>query len=146
MPRKNPAAIVLCGAVALALAVAPAILWAQAEHQHEDASTMKPKQVTMTGEVIDLYCFMAHPADGQGPDHAKCAKTCMEKGLPIGFLSNGEVYVITGKDHESVKDIVAPFAGMQSQLTGNLIEHHGVKALELVSIEGANAPVKTAPK
>jgi len=93
------------------------------------------KEVTLKGEVLDLYCFMNHPDDGQGEGHAKCAAACIKKGLPIGFLSGGEVYLITGKDHEPVASMVADFAGKQSTVKGVVTVHHGIKALELMSIE-----------
>lgn len=93
------------------------------------------KEVTLKGEVIDMYCYMSDPAKGFGPDHASCAQACMRKGLPIGFLSDGQVYVLIGKDHESVKDLVVDLAGVQSQLTGKLMDHNGVKAIELIKIE-----------
>ena len=97
------------------------------------------KQVTMVGEVLDMYCYMKHPADGQGAGHMKCAQNCIRKGLPIGFLSDGKVYLIIGKEHESAKDMVVDYAGMQSQLTGTLIDHDGVMAIEIEKIEKAPA-------
>lgn len=102
---------------------------------HEHGKDEKAKKVDLKGEVLDLYCFMKHPADGQGAEHAKCAMNCIKKGLPIGFLSGGEVYMIVGKDHEPVADTVAEWAGKQSRLKGTMFVHHGVKAIELESIE-----------
>jgi hypothetical protein len=96
---------------------------------------MEPKEVTLAGEVLDLYCFMNHPDTGMGEGHAKCAKSCINKGLPIGFLSDGVVYLIIGKDHEPAAEMVAEFAGMQSEITGTFVEHHGVKAIEIASIK-----------
>jgi hypothetical protein len=78
---------------------------------------------------------MNHPDTGMGPDHAKCAKSCINKGLPIGFKSGDTVYLIIGKDHESAAPMVADFAGMKSRVTGMVVEHDGVKALELMTIE-----------
>jgi len=127
----------------LSISVAFFSVSAAQEHQHD--MKMKAdesgKQVTLVGEVIDLYCYMAHPASGQGPEHAQCAQTCIRKGLPIGFLSSGKVYLITGKDkdHESAKDLVVDFAGKQSRLTGTLIEHDGVSAIEISKIEAVSA-------
>ncbi len=92
------------------------------------------KEVTLTGEVLDLYCYMQHPKTGTGPEHAKCAKNCINKGLPIGFLADGVVYTIIGSDHESAADMVAGFTGRKSTIKGKLIEHDGVKAIELFSI------------
>jgi len=103
--------------------------WAGEEHD------MKGKKVTLTGEVLDMYCFMNHPDTGMGTEHAKCAKSCINKGLPIGFLSDGVVYLIIGKDHQPAGEMVVEFAGTQSELTGMLVEHHGVKAIEIASIK-----------
>lgn len=130
---------ILVAGLAVFMAMGASQALAQQEgHQHDNMSgDMKGmnKEVTLVGEVLDLYCFMQHPADGQGPDHAKCAQSCIKKGLPIGFLANGEVYLIIGKEHESAKDLVVDYPGMQARLTGTLIEHDGMKAIEIESIE-----------
>ena len=109
--------------------------YAQHEEQQQQNIQSQSKEVTLVGEVLDLYCYMKHPADGQGLEHAKCAQNCIRKGLPIGFLSDGEVYLIIGKDHESAKDLVVDFAGKQARLTGTLIVHDGIKAIEIEKIE-----------
>jgi hypothetical protein len=106
----------------------------QGEHKDHNMGG-EPMKVTLVGEVLDLYCYMNHPAEGQGADHAKCAKNCIRKGLPIGFLADGKVYLIIGKEHESAADLVVDFAGGQARLTGILIEHDGVKAIEIATIE-----------
>jgi hypothetical protein len=136
---------ILVAGLAVFMAMGASQALAQHEgHGHDSMSgDMKGdmnKQVTLVGEVLDMYCFMQHPADGQGPDHAKCAQNCIKKGLPIGFLAeDGEVYLIIGKEHESAKDLVVNFPGMQSRLTGTLISHDGIKAIEIESIEKVDA-------
>ena len=107
----------------------------QEGHEHHKMHGKSDMEVTLVGEVVDLYCYMKHPANGQGVEHGKCAKTCIRKGLPIGFLVDGEVYLIIGKEHESAKDLVVDFAGTQSRLTGTLIEHDGMKSIEIAKIE-----------
>ncbi len=103
---------------------------ADGHHKMETAKT-----VTLEGEVLDMYCYMKHPANGQGPDHAKCARNCIKKGLPIGFLVGDDVYVVVGKEHESAADAMAAFAGQKARLKGKLMKHNGVMAIELESIE-----------
>ncbi len=117
--------------------------YAQDENKHDQHEGHKMKkdmagEITLVGEVLDLYCFMKHPANGQGAEHAKCAQNCIRKGLPIGFLADGKVYVIVGKEHESAKDLVVDFAGKQARLTGTLFDHDGVMGIELASIEAVN--------
>ncbi len=87
---------------------------AMAQGGHHDHA--KPKPVTMTGEVLDMNCFMIHPESAVGVEHMKCAKACMAKGLPIGFMStDGTVYLIVGREHESANATVAEFAGKHSR-------------------------------
>jgi len=104
----------------------------------DEAKKEAAKPVTMTGEVLDMYCYMDHHA--MGMDHAKCAMACAKKGLPLGFLStDGTLYLITGKDHEPANAMLAEYCGKQSTITGVVQENNGMKAIELVSIADAKA-------
>ncbi len=94
------------------------------------------KPTTLTGEVIDLSCYMGHGASGM--DHAKCATSCITKGQPVGFLTtDGIMYVIIGANHEPANKQVADFAGKKSTITGTVKEQKGLKAIELASIAEA---------
>lgn len=94
------------------------------------------KPVTMTGEIIDLSCYVDHGA--MGMDHAKCANGCIKKGLPVGFLSaDGIMYIMVGKDHEPINAMVADFAGKKSTVTGTVKDSKGFKAFELATIAEA---------
>ena len=39
---------------------------------------------TVTGEVIDITCYIAGGMKGEG--HRECAQMCADQGLPLGFL------------------------------------------------------------
>lgn len=121
----------------LAILAAFAVLPAHAGDKSDAKTSMtkETKDVTLTGEILDLYCYMADPAKGQGADHAKCAASCIKRGLPIGLLVGDDVYLITGSDHESAADMVADFAGKKAKVTGTLTKHNGIMALDLKSIE-----------
>ena len=94
------------------------------------------KPTTLTGEVIDLSCYMGHGASGM--DHAKCAQSCITKGMPVGFLTtDGTMYVILGSNHEPANKQVSDFAGKKSTITGVVKEDKGLKAIELASIAEA---------
>lgn len=95
------------------------------------------KEVTLKGEVVDLQCYLVHPDMGQGPDHAKCAQMCMNKGLPVGFLTEeGKLYLLLGPGHDSVRSMVSA-TGETVTLKGTLIERNGMTALQL-STDGAS--------
>lgn len=105
-----------------------------------DAKKEKAAPTTMTGEVLDLYCYMQHPESATGAEHAKCAQSCISKGLPIGFLTaDGTIYLIIGKDHEPATAAVAEWVGKQSTITGHVKEMKGMKSVELVSIAAAKS-------
>ena len=144
-------AAALLSAFSLALGAGSAG-WAD-EHGHEghDEHAAAPA-VTMEGEIVDLQCFMGHPETSQGKDHIACAQACMNKGLPIGFLSGNQVYLLLAPGHDTVKAKVAKLAGVPVTLTGTVIEHHGMKAVQLKDVKRAGAggaaaaPAKVAAK
>ncbi len=115
----------------------------------KDEKQSKGKTVSLKGEVLDLYCYMLHPDWGQGKDHAECAQKCINKGLPAGFLADGEVYLLLGPDHGPAKDLVAEHAGHPVTLKGMLVAHSGVKAIqvsEVKSLKGTKAKSQTVKK
>ena len=112
-----------------------------------DDEKPEAEEVTLTGEVLDLYCYMKHPDKGQGTEHAKCANSCIKRGLPIGFMSDGVVYLIIGTDHKSAAEMVAGMAGRPTQVTGVIIEYAGIKSIEITGIkEAGDAPKKEEDK
>ncbi len=109
-----------------------AVAWSGDEAK--DAKAAKTP-TSLTGEVVDLYCYMQHPESATGEGHASCAKGCVAKGLPVGFLTaDGTMYVIIGKDHMAAGPVVGEWVGKQSTITGHVSEQKGIKAIELVSI------------
>src|SRR5512139_2156217 len=108
----------------------------------DEAKKEEAKPVTLTGEVIDMYCYMDHKA--MGAEHAKCAQSCIGKGIPVGFLTtDGTMYLIIGKEHAPANAEVAPFAGKQSTITGKVMENNGVKAIKLISIDDVKPAAKS---
>lgn len=93
-------------------------------------------EVTLQGEVVDLHCYILHPGESLGEDHAMCAKGCINKGIPAGFLAeDGTLYLLLGPGHDAAKDHVADAAGKQVTLTGTTAEHKGMKAIQVKSVE-----------
>jgi hypothetical protein len=58
---------------------------------------------TVTGEVIDLSCYLHHPATSRGTTHRKCAETCAKKGLPMGLLADDGSVVLLLENHANPK-------------------------------------------
>lgn len=107
---------------------------ALAQHGHADKKE-DTKPIVMTGEVIDLTCFIQHPANALGMEHAKCAKTCMNQGLPIGFLAeDGTVYLLIGGGHDPLVSTVVDVVGKKVALSGIVIKQKGLNAIQFVSV------------
>ena len=75
---------------------------------------------TVSGEIIDLACYMVHPQSGAGAGHRKCAETCVKKGLPMGLLTDDKQVYLLLEDHENPK----PYAQLKD------------KAAEKVTVQG----------
>jgi hypothetical protein len=61
---------------------------------------------SFTGVVSDAMCAK-NPAKASSPDHAACAKKCIEGGSPAVLIVDGKVYQVSNpdmlKDHAGQK-------------------------------------------
>ena len=117
----------LCAATAALLFAGPGL--ASPGHSGHDHGAHAKALQTLTGEVMDLACFMQHPKTGQGPEHAKCAAQCINKGLPAGLKVGDKLYLLMGKGHDSITDKLAALAGQQATFKGMVIERGGMTTL-----------------
>ncbi|MEM7372988.1 MAG: hypothetical protein AAF587_30480 [Bacteroidota bacterium] len=84
---------------------------------------------TWKGEVIDMNCYLTKGS--KGLKHAKCAKSCVKGGQPMGLLTEDGTLFLIGKDNkqpdvfESLKDK----AGEEVKVSGKLAERDGMKML-----------------
>jgi hypothetical protein len=89
----------------------------------------KKPPLTLTGEVLDMACYSASGASGEG--HKSCASMCIKGGSPMGLLtSDGKVYLIV-ENHDK-KDAYAEaqkHAGEQITATGTLSDKGGLNAI-----------------
>ncbi len=76
--------VVVCLALTLVCAFAAAA----------SAQKAAPEKVTVTGEVIDTYCYTNH--GGRGMGHKACAIDCAKHGIPVGLLEKGtdKIYIL----------------------------------------------------
>ena len=83
--------------------------------------------VTVTGEVLDMACYLDHGAHGE--KHAECAKTCIASGLPVGLnTSDGKVYLIIG-EHKPLNKELAAYAAKTITLKGKLVSRDGISMI-----------------
>ncbi|HEV2687614.1 MAG TPA: hypothetical protein VGV35_03640, partial [Bryobacteraceae bacterium] len=68
-----------------------------------DKKAQPGKVVTVTGEIIDLSCYLQ--VGKHGEKHKACGTKCLQAGQPIGLLAkNGAVYMLMDEEHDPRRD------------------------------------------
>jgi hypothetical protein len=90
---------------------------------------------TVTGEILDMKCYMASGAHGDG--HKECAAMCIGGGAPMGILAeDGQVYLlIKDSKNSAAYDDAKKHAGETVTLTGTVAEKGGVQALIVTEVK-----------
>src|SRR5438876_370359 len=99
------------------------------EHEHA-SDTSASKEVT--GEVVDMMCYVDHNAVGEKHGQS-CGATCVKSGGPVGIVSDGKAYLVVG-EHKPMNDQLAEYCGKTITLKGKLAERGGVAMLENAEI------------
>jgi hypothetical protein len=101
----------------------------QAAEEHEHAAS---KEVTVTGEVLDMACYLDHGA--HGAKHAQCAETCISSGLPVGIKGeDGKTYLLIG-EHKPMNSELAKYAAKTITVKGKLASRDGINMIENAEI------------
>jgi len=100
------------------------------------SSSAQDKSTTVTGEVLDMHCYMSMDAHGDG--HKSCAAKCIQGGSPMGVLtSDGKVYLLLEDDaKKDAFDEAKKHAGEQVTVTGTVSEKDGIKAMVVTDVKG----------
>ena len=87
------------------------------------------KPATITGEVLDMACYAASGAKGEG--HKSCAASCIKAGGPMGLLtSDGKVYLIVENHDKKDAYIEAQkHAGEQITAKGTVSDRGGLHVI-----------------
>src|SRR5262245_48930857 len=91
--------------------------------------------VTLTGEVLDLACYIGHGA--KGPDHAGCAQKCLDAGQPAGLAaSDGKVYILMA-DHADpgAYTQAKSMAGKKVEIKGEVADKDGMHGITVHAVK-----------
>ena len=128
MKRFIPAVALILAAYALPVVA----------HEGHEMPGEKVVTKTVTGEVVDLGCYLGHAARGE--KHISCATKCLAQGMPMGLLtSNGTLYLVT-LDHDNADpyNTLKGMAGKNATVTGELLSRSGMKAIEATTVKSAS--------
>lgn len=100
-----------------------------------DGKALPGKVTTITGEIIDLSCYLQ--IGKHGAKHRDCGQKCLKNGQPIGLLTkDGSVYLLMEEEHDPRRDGLTNFrqAAIEHmayvmEVTGTMSEVAGQKAL-----------------
>src|SRR6266702_8789180 len=119
------------GIFVVALIVSPlALAHDPAEHGKENLSAGAEKSVT--GEIVDMMCYVDHNAVGESHGQS-CGAKCIKGGGPVGIVSDGKAYLVVG-EHKPMNDQLADSCGKTITLKGKLAERGGIAMIENAEI------------
>ena len=99
------------------------------EHEH-GGDTATSKEVT--GEVVDMMCYVDHNAVGEKHGQS-CGAKCVKNGGPVGIVSDGKAYLVVG-EHKPMNDQLAEYCGKTITLKGKMAERGGIAMIENAEI------------
>ncbi len=91
------------------------------------------KRVSITGEVIDSWCYITEIMFAKGTAHHQCAVWCASGGIPVGILADdGQVYMVLkmGDDTTSVANpAILRIQTHRVTVAGDLYRRDGINYL-----------------
>jgi hypothetical protein len=106
-----------------ALTVSPLAVAQENEHGSDTAASKE-----VTGEVVDMMCYVDHNAVGQKHGQS-CGAKCIKSGGPVGIVSDGKAYLVVG-EHKPMNDQLAEYCGKTVTLKGKMAERGGMAMIE----------------
>lgn len=95
--------------------------------------------VTVTGEIIDVKCYINGMQGGRGPEHEDCAIACIKGGLPVGIVDkNDKTYMLVpAKGMKGANEALLPFVAKNVTVKGTVKGKGGTDLLYYTSVEAA---------
>ena len=130
MNKPNLCQMVVSAMFVIALTVSPFAL-AQ-EHQHGKENLSASAEKTVTGEIVDMMCYVDHNAVGEKHGQS-CGARCIKSGGPAGIVSEGKAYLVVG-EHKPINDQLAEYCGKNITVKGKIAERGGIAMIENAEI------------
>lgn len=107
------------------------------EAHHAAHGTAETGAKTLTGEVVDVLCYLSHGKEGLGKGHASCGKKCILGGLPVAIKVGDQLYLASMADHTAANQNLAQWVGEQVTVTGKVMEQDGQRLIAISQVEKA---------
>ena len=94
----------------------------------------KGERVTVTGEVIELWCYLE--AGDRGAAKKACATACAKAGNPIAIVdAKGQLFTLAGlKSHQSAQELLLDKMSETVTVTGTLVKNPNVQMIYIEQV------------
>lgn len=104
-----------------------------------DGKPLRGKLVNITGEIIDLSCYLQ--LGKHGDKHKACGQKCISNGQPIGLLTKeGGVYLLIEEEHDPRRDGQTTFRAAAGEQFAKVMEVTGtetsVRGVHTIYVQG----------
>lgn len=97
-----------------------------------------PERVTVTGEIVDTWCYITEIMYSEGTAHHQCAVWCAIGGIPVSILGDdGKVYMvlrIDGDDTSVANPTIVRIQTHKVTVDGDLYQRDGVNYLIVTQV------------
>lgn len=98
------------------------------------ASSVFAVEQTVTGEVMDVFCYATR--DARGKEHSQCASSCIKANVPVAVLTDeGVMYFPLRADHKPANPLFENYGGEKVKVTGAVFEKNNTKFIVVNSVE-----------
>jgi len=101
-------------------------------HEGESHGETKGSVQKITGEVVDLACYLSEGA--LGPGHRECAEKCISSGLPVGIKSGDQLYLAVSGEHGPANATLASLAAQEVTVEGKVSEREGLHLIAISKV------------
>jgi hypothetical protein len=119
--------LAVASTLVVALTAAPLAIAQEHEHGTDQAASKE-----VTGEVVDIMCYVDHNAVGEKHGQS-CGVKCIKSGGPVGIVRDGKAYLVVG-EHKPINDQLAEYCGKTITVKGKLAERGGIAMIENVEV------------
>lgn len=97
-----------------------------------------PARVTVTGEIVDTWCYITEIMYSVGTAHHQCAVWCAIGGIPVSIVGDdGTVYMvlrIEGDDTSVANPTIVTIQTHKVTVVGDLYQRDGVNYLIVTQV------------
>ena len=110
------------------------------------ASAATGQRVSITGEVIDSWCYITEIMFAEGTAHHQCALWCAAGGVPVGILGDdGQVYMVLKLEGDATSVANPAILRIQTHkvtVDGDVYDRDGIRYLVVNKVVDDSGIVK----